>query len=145
VRIQGDEERLVANRFADAIHIVERLSVQLQADAAHPSGVPFLRRHLQTVRTKPRDIFLAAAIHLALSLAWIDGAVLEEFAAMKVGMAPARLDELAREAEQSLGILIKVPPIPTGWVVLRIGVVVARLRPADFVAAADHWNALREQ
>src|SRR5207302_9862588 len=77
--------------------------------------------------------------------AGIDAAVLKEFAAMKVGVLAAQLHQFTRELEQRFGVVIELPVDPTDLVVLGVGVVVAGLRAADLVAAADHGYALRAE
>ena len=60
-------------------------------------------------------------------------------------MVLSQVDQFAGEVEQREAVGIEVPVVPRRFVVLAIGVVVAVLRAADFVAAADHRHALREQ
>src|SRR5690606_5480535 len=61
----------------------------------------------------------------------------------QAGMRPAEGDRPAREAEQ--GPVGSRPADPAERIVLTIGVVVALLAVADFVAGAQHRRALGEK
>src|SRR5205807_826792 len=104
--------------------------------------VPLFGSHLAAIGPQPGDVALGVAVHRALRRgAGIDAAVLEEFAAVKVGVLATQLYQFTRALEQRFGVVIELPVDPTDLVVLGVGVVVAGLRAADLVAAANHGNA----
>ena len=59
-------------------------------------------------------------------------------------MLRPQTDQPGGEFHEPLTGRIQLPVIPGDLVVLAVAVVVATLRAADFIAAADHGNALRQ-
>src|SRR5436305_11758434 len=95
--VEQNQKRFVADRLADAVHIVERAAVQFETDTAHPARVPFFGCHLAAVRAQPGDVVLLMSVHLPLRGARVDAAILEKFAAVQVRMLPAQFHQPARE------------------------------------------------
>jgi hypothetical protein len=73
------------------------------------------------------------------------GAPAEERSASEQRMAVAQRDHALGEAEQGSRFVVQIPVHPRQLVVLAIGVVVAPLRAAEFVAMQQHRDALGEE
>ena len=56
----------------------------------------------------------------------LDRAILEELAAVQIGMLLTKIDQLRRELEQALARVVEFPVVPGQLIVLAISVVVAR-------------------
>src|SRR5208282_6716352 len=54
-------------------------------------------------------------------------------------------DQFSRELKEALTVVVPIPVKPVELVVLAIGIVVAMLRPAEFVSAQNHRHALRKK
>ena len=145
MRIEKNQKCIVNDRLANRIDFVQRSAVEQEADAAHPSGVPFLLRHFPSIRPQPENIALHRAAYISLWTIRINPPTLKEFAPMEIGMVPAEMDQLAREIKQRPAGIVEIPVNPARGVVLGISVIVAILRTPKLVAAADHGDTLREQ
>ena len=75
----------------------------------------------------------------------MDGAAREKAAAVQHRTCMPDVRQLAGEIVQLLLFGSPVPGKPTGFIVLAVGVVVAMLGAAVFIAAAQHGHALAEQ
>ena len=111
-------------------------SVQKHAETAGEFVVPGLGRHLRSVRVDPGYI--------------LDVDVRIYLAGEKPGSAQDRIKmEQRREAPKKLDqrqlLFVQLPVRPADLVVLAIGVVVAVLSAAEFIAGAHHRRTLREQ
>src|SRR5690606_38282772 len=91
--------------------------------------------HLRAVRVEPYDVAHVVAP---------DRAILKEVAAAENTVAQTQTDELAREREQLLILLVQRPVVPGELVILTVGIVVALLGTAGFIAREQHRHALRE-
>ena len=69
----------------------------------------------------------------------------QEAVAAQNPAAPRQSDQALGEFEEILGVVVQIPVEPGDIAVLAIGVVVALLGAAEFVAAQHHRGALREQ
>ncbi len=136
VRVQQQEKGVGDDRRARVVELLDRIPRQAQPEAAREAVLPLLLRHLLAVGAEPREI---------LDLRALDPAALEEPAAMEHRLLGAQADQLADEVDLAQPRARDRPRVPGDLVVLAIGVVVAALRAADLVAAAQHRNALREQ
>src|SRR6476646_6889086 len=67
MRIQTDEIGVIAQSLADPIDIIESFPAQTQAEAADPSGMPFLFCHLFAIGTIPSNVVYLEPIDLLLS------------------------------------------------------------------------------
>ena len=98
--------------------------------------IPFVIGHFAAVRPEPENVLDARAL---------DAASLEEIAAAKDGMVLAQRDEFSDEGNELSFAFELLPVHPTDFIVLAVGVVVAVLRAADFVAGKEHRDALRRR
>ena len=107
------------------------------AEAAHERRVPRLVGHLAAARVEPGDVLDVGA------------ADARGPGRTCAGAAPAARcrKRISRRVNSRNSLLLgrQVPVGPADLVVLAVGVVVAALRLAELVAAADHRHALREQ
>ena len=88
---------------------------------------------------------MPALILLTRRTMGLDPAALEEFLPAQVRVFFPQFDQALRKCEQLLFAVVKLPVVPGDLVILTIGIVVAALRSPDFVAAANHWDAMRQQ
>ena len=136
VRIEQHQERVVQDRSSLRVLLLDRVARQPDAQAADIPLGPVLIRHLFAIRAKPGDV---------LDLRATDAAALKKAAAPEHGMVLSQLDQASCKGHERLLMFAQVPIDPADLIVLAIGVVVAVLRPAHFVAAADHRHALGQE
>ena len=72
-------------------------------------------------------------------------AAVKKFRTPENRMLRAEMNQPFREFEKLLLFVGQTPAEPADFIVLTIGIVVAVLRPAKLVAAANHRHALREE
>src|ERR1700753_2252841 len=109
-------------------------AVEQHAEALRPAAVPVRWLHRVTVGIDPSNV---AYVELFVELAG------EETAAAQDRIIPAQLDERLGKGQKLVRLVIEIPGEPGDIVILAIGVVVALLGPAQFVAAEQHRRALR--
>ena len=97
---------------------------------------PVLGGHFAAIEVEPHDV---------LDVRAGDAASLEKMLAAEYRMLLAQGDEMANIVKEPLPILIQMPVEPAQFVVLAIGIVVALLGSADFIAGEQHRHALRQQ
>src|ERR671914_736992 len=112
------------------------MTFETHAETADESGVPAVVRHLAPAGLEPRDV---------LDVRTADRAPPEEPPPPQHGLVPADANETPRELQELALRRREVPIRPGDLVVLTVGVVVAALRPSDFVSSADHGDALGQQ
>ncbi len=133
VRIEQHEEGLVQEWSPSRVFLVNGVAGQPDAQAADISLGPVVIGHLFAVGAQPVEI---------LDLRTTDAAALKEPASPEHRMFLSERDEAPREGEERLLRLAQLPVDPADFVVLTIGIVVASLRPAHLIAAAEHRDAL---
>src|SRR5688572_7447773 len=134
--VDQQQESVVKNGIPEMVFFLDTISCKPHAEAADISKLPVLFRHLLSVRAKPGQIFDVGAVNAA---------ALEKLPATEHRVSGSQHDQVAGERKQGLLLTGDVPIKPTDVIVLTIGVIVALLRPSNFVAAADHGHALRQQ
>src|SRR2546430_180695 len=87
---------------------------------------------------RPRHIRLPAA-------ADTDAASLKEATALENGLRPPEERHFLDEVEEVAFLVVELPVKPGELVVLTVRVVVAVLRVAELIAAAEHRHSLREK
>ena len=100
------------------------------------AGIPIGIGHLGAVGFDPVEVFDVRAV---------DGAALEKMAAAEDRLRLAQAQQLAREIEQRALFGGELPVEPRERRVLAVGVVVAVLGLAEFIAGEEHRHALREE
>ena len=99
-------------------------------------GVPIRVGHLGAVRLEPVKVFDLRAVNLP---------ALEEVASPKDRLRLAQAHHLADKVEQRALFGGEMPIEPRHRRVLAIGIVVAVLRLAEFIAGQEHRHALRKE
>ena len=75
----------------------------------------------------------------------MNGPALEEFTALKYGLGASEMGQRAHEFIPRLLLLSEFPVEPGQLVVLAIGIVIALLTMAEFVAGQEHRHTLGQQ
>src|SRR5690242_20161941 len=136
VRVDQQEKGVIENRIAEMVFLFDAVSCQSYAEATDIPLFPILFGHLLAVRTEPGEVLDVRAVYTA---------ALKELPASKDRMSRPEHDQSAGEGEKRLLSIREVPIEPADIIVLTVGVVISLLRTADFVASADHRDALRQQ
>src|SRR5690606_12748628 len=108
-------------------------AAQLQRQRTELRILPVLRVGTGTIGTEPTDITVPISPLLAVQKA----------ALAQVGESAAQLDQVANKPGQLM--VLRRPVNPPQFVILRVGIVVALLAVAKFVAGQQHGHTLGKQ
>ena len=134
--IEQQQDGIAHNGLAPLVQVANQITGQPHPKTAHIAGIPGLLGHLLARGIEPGDILDARAMN---------GAVLEELAALEDRLGAPEMDDGAHKVAKGLLLLGQLPMQPGEVVVLAIGIVVALLRMAELVTGQEHGHALRQE
>ncbi len=137
VRVDQQQQRVADDRLAAFVDFVDEIAGKADAEAVDECRRSRLRRTFRLPRgIEPRNV---------LDVGAADGAAEEKLRRWNTGCSRQIVDASAHEFQEFLAAIVKVPVQPGQLVVLAIGVVVAVLRVAEFIARDDHGDAFGEE
>src|SRR6476659_8716949 len=114
MRVDQEQEGIVANRLAFKTLDIDRVAAQEHPETADKGRIPLLVAHLIAAWIEP---------HHVANLRTADPPTLEKFRPSKNRMLAPKLDEAPGEFEERFLFVVMFPVEPADLVILAIGVV----------------------
>src|SRR5579883_2473925 len=131
--IKEQQKAIIANFLALGARAGNEIAIEEQGDRFSIGNIPFFLGHPAAIRVIPVNIGHPP-----------NGLSLKPFAATKYRMLPPEVDEFTAEIDKVFGSTRQIPVKPGHLAILTIPIVVALLRPSQFIATEQHRDSLRQ-